>query len=368
MTDTTNNENVSTLFARFIPPDDALADIREYGAGNINDTYLVTTAAGRRFVLQRINRRVFKNPEWIMANIRVYNEHVAARLAAEKDTAERGWATPQITPADDGRDYVLDAAAGFWRALTFIEGARTFPKIRDAHHAHEVGYALGRFHSLISDLDTGRLHDTLEGYHITPRYLAHHDAVVAHGGFARTPEVAYGLRFVAARRDVISVLEDAQAQGKLRLRPTHGDPKVDNVMIDDVTGQAVGIIDLDTIKPGLVQYDIGDCLRSGCNPLGEDAEDIDAVYFDMDLCRAILQGYLPLVREFYTADDYAYLYAAVRLLTLEQGLRFFTDYLEGNVYYKVKHARHNLTRALVQFKLVESIEAQEAEIRGIGRR
>lgn len=368
MTDTKNKEYVSTLAAHFILSADALADVREYGAGNINDTYLVTTAAGRRFVLQRINRRVFKRPEWIMSNIRVYNEHVAARLAAEGDTAERRWETPQIVPANDGRDYALDADGGFWRALTFIEGAQTYPTIRDARHAREVGYALGRFHSLISNLDAGRLYDTLEGYHITPRYLVHHDAVVERGDFARSPEVSYGLRFVEARRDVIHVLENAKQQGKLRLRLAHGDPKVDNVMIDDNTGQAVGLIDLDTIKPGLVHYDIGDCLRSGCNPLGEETEDVDAVYFDVGLCRAILQGYLPLVREFYTADDYAYLYAAVRLLALEQGLRFFTDYLEGNVYYKVKHTTHNLTRALVQFKLVESIEAQEAEICTISRR
>jgi Ser/Thr protein kinase RdoA (MazF antagonist) len=366
MTDTTNKENVSTLAAHFIPPDDALVDAREYGAGNINDTYLATTAAGRRFILQRINRRVFKRPEWIMSNIRVYNAHVAARLAAGGDTAGRRWETPQIVPVNDGRDYVLDAEGGFWRALTFIEGARTYPKIRDARHAQEVGFALGRFHSLISALDAARLYDTLEGYHITPRYLAHHDAVVARGDSAWSPEVEYGLRFIEARREVFSVLEDAKQQGKLRLRLAHGDPKVDNVMIDDVTGQAVGLIDLDTLKPGLVQYDIGDCLRSGCNPMGEETDDIDAVYFDMDLCRAILRGYLPLVREFYTADDYVYLYAAVHLLALEQGLRFFTDYLEGNVYYKVKDATHNLTRALVQFKLVESIEAKEGDIRAEG--
>lgn len=356
-------DQLRSLAPYFIRPPDSLADVREYGAGNINDTYLVTTASGQRFILQRINQRVFKRPEWIMSNIRVYNEHVAARLAAEDNTGTRRWETPQIIPANDGRDYALDAEGGFWRALTFIEGARTYAKIQDARHAREVGYALGRFHSLISDLDARRLYDTLAGYHITPRYLAHHDAVVERGDFVRSPEVEYGLRFVEARRAVFSVLEDAKAQGKLRLRLAHGDPKVDNVMIDDVTGQAVGLIDLDTIKPGLVQYDIGDCLRSGCNPLGEETEDIDAVHFDMDLCRAILQGYLPLVRGFYTADDYAYLYAAVRLLALEQGLRFFTDYLEGNVYYKVKHAQHNLTRARVQFKLVESIEAQEAEIR-----
>ncbi|MBN2392540.1 MAG: aminoglycoside phosphotransferase family protein [Anaerolineae bacterium] len=354
---------LQTLAAYFISPADALADVREYGAGNINDTYRVTTAVGRRFILQRINQRVFKHPEWIMANIRVYNEHVAARLAAEGDTMVRRWKTPQIVPSRDGRDYVLDAEGGFWRALTFIEGARTYPTIQDARHAREVGYALGRFQSLISDLDATRLYDTLVGYHITPRYLAHHDAVVERNDFARSPEIEYGLRFVEARRDVIPVLEEARQQGKLRLRLAHGDPKVDNVMIDDVTGQAVGLIDLDTIKPGLVHYDIGDCLRSGCNPLGEETEGIDGVYFDMDLCRAILQGYLPLVRAFYTADDYAYLYPAVRLLALEQGLRFFTDYLEGNVYYKVKHQTHNLARALVQFRLVESIEAQEASIR-----
>jgi len=359
-------DQLLNLATHFIRPPDTHADVREYGAGNINDTYLITTAAGRRFVLQRINRRVFKHPEWIMSNIRVYSEHVAARLTVEGDTLDRRWETPQIVPADDGRDYVLDTEGGFWRALTFIEGARTYAKIQDPHHAHEVGYALGRFHHLISDLDAGRLYDTLEGYHITPRYLAHHDAVVARGDFARSPEVEYGLHFVETRRDVFSVLEDAKQQGRLRLRLAHGDPKVDNVMIDDVTRQAVGLIDLDTIKPGLVQYDIGDCLRSGCNPLGEETEDIAAVYFDMDLCQAILQGYLPLVRGFYTVNDYTYLYTATRLLALEQGLRFFTDYLEGNVYYKVKHAQQNLTRALVQFKLVESIEAQEADIRAAG--
>ncbi len=367
-----DKERLSILAAHFILPADALADVRECGAGNINDTYRVTTAAGRRFILQRINRRVFKHPEWIMSNIRVYGEHVSARLAAEAPqttgTTGRRWETPQIVPARDRRDYALDAEGGFWRALSFIEDAQTYPKIQDARHAREVGYALGRFQSLISDLDAARLYDTLEGYHITPRYLTHHDAVVERGDFARTPEVEYGLRFVEARRDVIPVLEDAKQHGKLRLRLAHGDPKVDNVMIDDVTGQAVGLIDLDTIKPGLVHYDIGDCLRSGCNPPGEETEDIDAAYFDMDLCRAILEGYLPLVQSFFTADDYAYLYAAVRLLALEQGLRFFTDYLEGNVYYKVKYLTHNLTRALVQFKLVESIEVQEADIRAVGER
>lgn len=345
---------------------DAVADICEYGTGNINDTFLVTTGAVGCFILQRINRHVFKNPAWIMENIRTYTTHVAARLKADPAASARRWETPKIVTTGEGQDYVIDEGGEFWRALSFIDSARTYAKIQSVEHAREVGYALGRFQSLISDLDSGRLHDTLEGYHITPRYLAHYDAVVANGDFViRSAEVDYGMRFMAAHRDAIPVLEEAKQQGKLRLRLAHGDPKVDNVMIDDATGQAVGLIDLDTIKPGLVHYDIGDCLRSGCNPLGEETEDIAAVTFDMDLCRAILQGYLPLVRDFFSENDYAYLYASVRLLAIEQGLRFFTDHLEGNVYYKVRHERHNLARALVQFKLAESIEAQEADIHAV---
>ncbi len=158
-------------------------------------------------------------------------------------------------------------------------------------------------------------------------------------------------------------LEKARAQGRLRLRPIHGDPKVNNVMLDTATGQAVGMVDLDTVKPGLVHYDIGDCLRSGCNPLGEETEDWEAVRFEPELCRAILAGYLSLARDFLTETDYAYLYDAIRLLAFELGLRFFTDYLAGNVYFKARHPEHNLVRALVQFKLTESIESQAAAIR-----
>ena len=138
----------------------------------------------------------------------------------------------------------------------------------------------------------------------------------------------------------------------------HGDPKVNNVMLDTATGQAVGMVDLDTVKPGLVHYDIGDCLRSGCNPRGEETGDWEVVRFEPELCRAMLTGYLSLARDFLTETDYAYLYDAIRLLAFELGLRFFTDYLAGNVYFKARHPEHNLVRALVQFKLTESIESQ----------
>jgi Ser/Thr protein kinase RdoA (MazF antagonist) len=230
-----------------------------------------------------------------------------------------------------------------------------------------VGYALGMFHTLLSDLSPERLADTLPGFHITPGYLAHYDEVLGRQGARPSPEVNYGLRFVAERRTCAHVLANAMAQGKLSLRPIHGDPKVNNVMLDTATGQAVGMVDLDTVKPGLVHYDIGDCLRSGCNPLGEETEDWEAVRFEPELCRAILAGYLSLAQDFLTENDYAYLYDAIRLLTFELGLRFFTDYLAGNVYFKARHPEHNLARALVQFKLAERVESQAATIGAIIR-
>ena len=171
--------------------------------------------------------------------------------------------------------------------------------------------------------------------------------------------------FIQERRAWADVLEAARAQGRLALRPIHGDPKVNNVMLDNTSGQAVALVDLDTVKPGLVHYDIGDCLRSGCNPQGEETEHWEAVHFDPDLCRALLQGYLSEARGFLTAADYSHLYDAVRLIAFELALRFFTDYLEGDPYFRVRHASHNLVRALVQFRLTESIEAQAEAIRTV---
>jgi len=341
--------------------------VQEYGSGNINDTYLVTTdaPADARLILQRINTRVFPRPALIMHNLRVFTDHVVERLRREPTRPGRRWVVPRVLRTRDGQDFFVAADGSFWRALSFVDHARTFDAVQSLDHAREVGYALGRFQDLISDLDVARLHDTLPGFLIAPYYLARYDEVVARCAPRSGPAVDYCHRCVAERRAWASVLEDARDQGRLRPRPIHGDPKVNNFMMDETTGQAVSIVDLDTVKPGLVHYDIGDCLRSCCNPLGEETRDVDAVRFDITLCRAILEGYLPLARRFLDENDYLYLYDCIRLLAFELGLRFFTDYLAGNVYYKVKSEDHNLWRALVQFRLTESIEAQETAIRAL---
>ncbi len=337
--------------------------IQSFGSGNINDTFLVSldSASEPYFVLQRINTQVFRQPQLVMQNICTYSQHVCDRLRLTP--LERRWEVPQVLLTQTAQDHWVDPEGAFWRGISFIANSESFDTMQTQAHAQEVGYALGMFHNLISDLPSEKLADTLAGFHITPRYLQQYQQVQAGTNARSSPELSYCLQFVSDRQAWVPVLENAKAEGKLPLRLMHGDPKVNNVMFDATTGQAVSVIDLDTVKPGLVHYDIGDCLRSGCNPAGEETEQWEAVYFETDLCQSILQGYLPVAKAFLTEHDYAYLFDAIRLIAFELGLRFLTDHLAGNVYFKVKHPDHNLARALVQFKLTESIETQETAIR-----
>ena len=359
-------KNLDNLFAVAdqFKPQGRVIDIREFGNGNINSTFLITldSKGEKHFILQRINTQVFRQPQLVVHNMRIATEHVLQRLQCAPLSAGRRWEVPKVLLSKDGRDFWLDSDGSFWRAISFIEGSQSFDTIRDIDHASEVGYALGIFHTLLSDLPPDRLSDTLKGFHITPCYLRHYAEVLGKYNVDKSPEVNYCLQFISERNAWAHVLENARAQGRLRLRPIHGDPKVSNIMIDTTTGQAISIVDLDTVKPGLVHYDIGDCLRSGCNTLGEETEQWEKVYFDPDLCKAILQGYISMAGEFLTRNDFFYIYDSIRLIAFELGLRFFTDYLENNVYFKVRHLKHNLARALVQFKLTESIESQETAI------
>lgn len=351
--------------AQQFPVNSAIVEIEQDTTGNINRTYRVTLMDGERFILQRINKRVFTRPELVMQNIRCFSEHVARKLAVAPLDKGRRWETPQVLAAQDGRDFWIDPEGEYWRALSFIPRSRSYNTAQSEAHAYEVGFGLGAFHNLISDLPADQLADTLPGFHIAPGYLAHFDTIAASHTTELTAEVRHGLAFIEARRSLARVLEDAKASGKLPLRPIHGDPKINNVMMDTTTGQAISIIDLDTVKPGLVHYDIGDGLRSACNPLGEETKNFEAVRFEPELAKAILSGYLEQAHHFLTPADYDHLFDAIRLIAFELGLRFFTDHLAGDVYFLADHRGHNLERALVQFALCQSIEAQEGPIRKI---
>jgi Ser/Thr protein kinase RdoA (MazF antagonist) len=381
------------IIARQFAGSSQVSSVCAFGSGNINDTFLVTVVAETEphFVLQRINTHVFLQPALVMRNMRIFTEHICDRLQREPAQTTRRWTVPRVLLTTDTQDHWVEPDGSYWRAISFIDGSETIDIIQDIEHGREVGYALGRFHHLISDLDPDRLADTLEGFHITPQYLEDYHRVLLTctdkiddlaaddlrqlieersdpklvGRLIQKHKVDYALKFVQERQEWARVLEDAKSDGKLPMRPIHGDPKVNNVMICTTTQQAIGMIDLDTVKPGLVHYDIGDCLRSGCNPLGEETSEWEQVQFDTQMCRAILAGYLSQASGFLTEYDYEYLFDGMRLIAFELGLRFFTDYLAGNVYFKVKYPTHNLDRALVQFKLTESIEAQESTIRSI---
>ena len=366
---TQNLEGLVTI-ARQFALSKGVADVQPFGSGNINDTFVVIVDAlevdaleGTRFILQRINTQVFREPKLVMQNMRISTEHVRNRLCQNSVCTDRRWEVPRVLLTQGGDDHWVDAEGSFWRAISFVEDSQSLDTVQDANHAQEVGYALGTFHRLISDLPPEALADTLEGFHITPGYLEQYEDVLLRSDPNLSAEVKYCLSFVHQRKEFAHVLETAKAQGKLPIRPIHGDPKVNNVMLDVATGQAVSMIDLDTVKPGLIHYDIGDCLRSGCNPLGEETQEWETVRFEAGLAQAMLQGYFKEAGHFLTAYDYDYLYDAIRLIAFELGLRFFADYLAHNIYFKVKHPEHNLARALVQFKLTESIETQAADLR-----
>lgn len=350
--------------AQKFSPQQEIENLQPFGSGNINDTFLVSQQGiDQPFILQRLNTNVFREPELVMQNLRIYGEHVSDRL--KNKPLDRQWTVPQILATDQGQDYYQTDHGEFWRSLSFIADSRSFDAMENSEQAQEVGYALGTFHHLTSDLAPEKLADTLEGFHITPRYLGQYEEVLAKSNIARSAEVDYCLQIVSDRQDLAHILEDAKASGKLPLRTIHGDPKVNNILFDRQTNLAVSVIDLDTVKSGLIHYDIGDCLRSGCNPAGEEIEDWESVEFNVELCEAILLGYLSTARSFLTAYDYEYIYDAVRVITFELGLRFFTDHLAGNVYFYVKYPEHNLLRSLVQFRLLESIESQKSVIKKI---
>jgi Ser/Thr protein kinase RdoA (MazF antagonist) len=361
---TQNLEALVNVACQFALPK-VVIDVQPFGSGNINDTFVVNLDAleDTRFILQRINTQVFREPKLVMQNMRISTEHVRNRLCQHLVCADRRWEVPRVLLTQSGEDHWIEADGSFWRAISFIEDSRSLDTVQDSTHAQEVGYALGTFHRLISDLPPESLADTLKGFHITPGYLRQYEDVLLRSEPNLSPEVKYCLTFVHRRKEFAHVLETAKAQGKLPIRPIHGDPKVNNVMLDIETGRAVSMIDLDTVKPGLIHYDIGDCLRSGCNPLGEETEQWETVHFEAYLAQAMLQGYCKEAGHFLTAYDYDYLYDAIRLIAFELGLRFFADYLANNIYFKVKYPEHNLARALVQFKLTESIETQAADLR-----
>jgi len=326
-----------------------IVSIEPIGNGFINDTYLVVTEK-TPFVLQKINQHVFPNPEQITTNLMALNQHIS-QVNDKRVTLK----IPQIVPTENGNNFFCDNHGEYWRSLSYIENTESLETINDLAQVEQVGFALGQFHRLTYSLDAATLLDTLPGFHITPGYLQHYQQVRS---CSKIPEESYCADFIDRFQHIVNDIEAAKEQGLLTVRVIHGDPKLNNFLFDKTSGHIVSIVDLDTVKPGLIHYDIGDCLRSCCHNPATDG-------FDLELCRILLTSYLVQMREFFSRNDYHFLYPAIRLIPFELGIRFYTDYLDGNRYFKVTELDENLRRAISQFRLSASVMAQEIEIKNM---
>ena len=335
-----------------------VASFTPHGNGHINDTFLLTclNSGPARYVLQHINRKVFRDPAAVMRNIERVTAHLAAQASAQPGDDRR---TLRLIPARDGQNWHVDEAGETWRAYTFIENARTYETATSAAQAFQAAIAFGRFQRQLADLPAPRLHDTIPDFHHTPRRFAALEAAIAADVAGRAALVQSEIEFALSRRSITGVLLDAG----LPERITHNDTKFNNVLLDDTTGEAVCVVDLDTVMPGLALYDFGDMVRTTTSPADEDERDLSKVTMQFPLYEALVRGYLQAAGGFLTPAEKQHIAFSGKLITFEIGIRFLADYLAGDTYFKVHREGHNLDRCRTQFRLVQSIEMQEEKMK-----
>jgi len=329
-----------------------------YGSGHINDTYCGSfDQAGLRlrYILQRINTNIFKTPVELMRNVERVTRHSLERLLAQ-DHPEARRRTLTCIPAMDGKSYACDAQGGVWRVYPFIERARGYDEIETNEQAYQAAMAFGNFQKLAADLGGERLHETIPDFHHTPKRLealrAAIEADVANRAAGLKPEIDFAL----SRAADCARITDLIASGDIPERVTHNDTKINNVLLDDVTAEGVCVIDLDTTMPGSVLYDFGDMVRTAAPTTGEDDTDLKRIDVRLDRFEALVRGYLGAAKSFLNAAEVKHLAFSGKLLTLECGIRFLTDHLQGDVYFKIRRPEHNLDRCRNQFALVAAIE------------
>ena len=338
---------------------------RELLDGHINHTYVVgaRTARGdsRNYLLQRINTFVFKRPRELMENIVGVTAYIRQRLAETGNTA---LTTLRVYPARSGASLYEDPEGGCWRCYSYVEGAYSL-QTGTPEQACRAARAFGAFQRLIDGYPIGQLHETIPDFHNTRKRFEALEAAIEADAAGRRSEVEAEIAFARAREADASRLLDLLEQGKLPLRVTHNDTKLNNVLFDCATDEPVCVVDLDTVMPGLSLYDFGDSLRFLGNTAAEDERDLSKVDFDMAIFGAYTRGYLEEAGAALTGEEIALLPFSVKLMTYECGMRFLADYLNGDVYFRIHLPDDNLARCRTQFRLVERIEARMGEMEGI---
>ncbi len=350
-------QKISEAF--LIPAD--FSSAAPYGSGHINDTYAVNfNQAGTevRYIFQRINHRVFPNPGKLMENIERVCAHTRSKLAGP-DASRRALS---LVPTRSLKNWHVDGE-DHWRCYLFIEKARTYDAIENVGQASEAARAFGRFQGLLADIPGGRLFETIPDFHHTRKRFEALVRAYEADTRGRASAVADEMAFVLKREAETSLIVDAIADGRIPERITHNDTKLNNVMIDDATGEGVCVIDLDTVMPGTALSDFGDMIRTATNPEREDSTHLSKIHMRIEYFEAIARGYLEGTAEFLTDAERELLPLSGKLMTLECGMRFLTDFLQGDTYFKIHREGHNLDRCRSQFRLVESIESQMDDMR-----
>ena len=345
---------------------ETLLGAARYGQGHINDTYCVVCQPKEgdavRFILQGLSLAAFPNPQELMENFIGITSYLREKIQASGGDPDRE--TLRLIKTKDGRDYYTDATGKVWRLTPFIENSDCFqsatPELFEAS-----ARSFGRFQYMLRDYPAETLHEPIANFHNTEDRYAKFEAALAADPVGRAAAVEQEIRFVQNRKADCSVALQAQREGKLPLRVTHNDTKLNNILFDRDSGEGICVIDLDTTMPGLSINDFGDSIRFGANHSAEDEKDLSKVNFDITLYEAYVRGFLEGARGSLTQEELEYLPWGARLMTLECGIRFLTDYLEGDHYFRTHYPEQNLDRCRTQFKLVCDMEAQFEEMKAI---
>lgn len=335
-----------------------LRGTQPYGNGHINDTYLLTfeidPGATEKIILQRMNRQVFTRPAELMENIMNVTSFLRKKIAEQGGDPERE--TLNVLPARNGLPYFVDSAGEYWRAYRYITGTTSFDRVERPEDFYESAVAFGNFQRLLSDYPAATLHETIPGFHDTEARFRTFQEAVKKDVRSRAGSVQKEIEFVLAREELAGVFNRLQAADEIPLRVTHNDTKLNNLLIDNKTRKAICVIDLDTVMPGLAMNDFGDSIRFGASTAAEDEQDLSKVSCDLTLYEMYVKGFLEGCAGQLTHQEILLLPMGAKLMTFECGIRFLTDYLEGDHYYKIRREHHNLDRCRTQFRLVEDME------------
>lgn len=360
------NEKMQEILQMFKFEGD-VTDVVENDQGNINSTYVITTSAGKKYLLQKINTYVFKEPHLVMKNIELVTNHIRKKLKRQNDDVHKTLTIVPTTKNENMATYVnRDGEKEYYRAFVFIDRCISFNTFDECGEEKErvafnVGKCFGHFHQLLSDFPIGMLSYTIPDFHNTPKrfenMLASIENNVANRALSCSEEIVY----LISKIKECSIIHNSLGKS-IPLRVTHNDTKLNNVLIDKDTLEGVAIIDLDTVMPGSLLYDVGDGIRSACSNSFEDETDLSKVFIDVDLVKSYLRGYLSEMGDYLTADEVNCLGQSIRILTYELTLRFLTDYINGDIYFKTRYPEHNRDRYLNQFALLKDIDEKLEEI------